>query len=192
MNYQFLLIYSDHLKKTFYLCSLVFLFSTYSCMRPVSVEPPCTDKATMSIDVPVRYLGSCSAFFETATQPMKVQITVDGFSVNSDSIKTTVMDAFSFNTDNNTTGINIRTFSIKVPKCGSYFITLNIRGKDNSCFKCCSGNPALQLANQCVFPNKGIVNFRAISFKINSTATTPPPSTLDLIPEILNCVDCGC
>ncbi|MEY4936750.1 MAG: hypothetical protein RIS64_3109, partial [Bacteroidota bacterium] len=139
MNYQFLLIYSDQLKKIFYLCSFVFLFSTYSCVGAISVESPCTDKATMSIDVPVRYLGLCSAFFETATQPMKVQITVDGFSVNGDSIKTTVMDAFSFNTDNNTTGINIRTFSIKVPKCGSYVITLNIRGKDNSCFKCCSG-----------------------------------------------------
>jgi hypothetical protein len=94
MNYQFLLIYSDQLKKIFYLCSFVFLFSTYSCVGAISVEPPCTDKATMSIDVPVRYLGSCSAFFETATQPMKVQITVDGFSVNGDSIKTTVMDAF--------------------------------------------------------------------------------------------------
>jgi hypothetical protein len=173
--------------------ALLFVLFSVGCVNynTVSVAPACSQTMACNIDIPTSYLGLCSRFFEGNTHDMRIEVVVDGFSFNGTNVQTTLKDKFTFNRTNNLTGATL-TLPIRLPECGSYQVTITVRGKDNTCFKCCSNNSALALNAQCVFPAKGIINYRAVSVKINADASNPPPSILNLEPVPIDCTDCGC
>lgn len=174
--------------------SLLFVLFSVGCVNynTISVAAACTQKVACTIDVPTSYLGFCNSVSEGNTNDMRIEVTVDGFSMDTNQVKSTLLDKFSFNKTNNVVGIATLSLPIRLPECGSYQVTISVRGKDNTCFKCCSNNSQLTLTAQCVFPAKGIINYRAVSVQINATATSPPPSTLNLVPMPVDCTDCGC
>ncbi|MFM2268929.1 MAG: hypothetical protein RL757_2370 [Bacteroidota bacterium] len=190
------------MKKLFF---LLILLTTFSCSRnlDVNVQPMCTDKTSCVIDLG-QYLNRCSSFFESGSKPMKVSITVDGVTFDQANRQVTfnLADAYDFDVNNDDTSPSSRQFTVQLPRCGSYAITIEARGTDGSCFTCCQsgGNTTVPINKACsVDPTnsvsrKGAPKFRVVSASINSDLQNPPPATLSLTPIIVNCSGCrsGC
>lgn len=181
---------------------LVLTFST-SC-RPtvvVAVTPACTDEVSSEIFLNTTFLGFCGDFFEGSQQPMKIEVTIDGLSFDTTTKTATVsfrtFETFNRNNNDNNNGSVFRPIPIKLPRCGSYVITVVVRGTDASCFKCCNGNdPSIGGNNACqgtsTTNRKGAPRFRAVSILINSDLALPPPPRVDLKPLSETCSNCGC
>ena len=178
-------------------------FST-SC-RPttvVAIAPACADVVNSELILEANYLGFCNSLFEGGQQPMKVEISVDGITYDAQKKVVTLsyMQSFNFNRFNldGVTDSNLRTFAIQLPRCGSYAVTVVVRGSDVSCFKCCNGsfspiNGNLACPGASGGPQKGTMRFRAISPTINSNATNmPPPLNVTVRPLAEKCSNCGC
>ena len=190
------------------------LLGTNACREPTfNLQEACTDTFATDVVLDAGYLGFCSFGSEPQPappanplppQPMKVEITVDGlrFDAPTQTVGTTHVKTYYFNTDNSkdlTTNLSDRTFRVPLPRCGSYVVTVVVRGTDSSCFTCCNGKGlTVLLANSCADPNnttlniKGTPRFRIVLPQINANLQNPPPSQLNAKPNTEACSNCGC
>lgn len=173
------------------------LLISVSCSQPlVVVEPSCIDQVDATVDLEAFYLGNCSnsASFESL-QDMVIEISVDGitFDAAGQTANLKYLSNYRFKSDNKNDFGPTTFYKIKLPRCGSYSISVVARGTDNSCFKCC-GN--FGSATPCPVPSgqidgKGQIRFRAVSTQINSSIQNPPPPNTRIGPVKENC-NCGC
>ncbi len=191
----------------FFLSFAMFLLVGIGC-SPTNLnntlQPACTDTIETDIILDVSYLGFCGKIHEGSTQPMKVNITVDGiaFDANGVDLKLSYLGGGNFNRDNehdllvSSSSTNTRTFRIPVPRCGSYAITVNVRGTDNSCFTCCQTSSTIPNPGNCAqvpgSSKKGSPKFRAVTAKINVDLANPPAPQYFLKPMGESCENCGC
>lgn len=191
------------------LCA-VFLF--YQCAQHLgsgsgSIEPACTDEAYSDV-VLTPFLGNCRKLGSTNVQPMKVEITVDGFKLDvTNGPQIQHRRSYFFDVDNEKLNAGLsnmgeRRFRIQVPRCGTYTIQVVARGKDDSCFECCQqsyfGTTVFATINKHCPPSggsvdvKGTPRFRKVSTRINTSIESPPAAevSIDLEPEY--CSNCGC
>lgn len=180
---------------------VLFLVINGCADTPLSLEPACEDKFETNIVLDKGYLGFCSHVHENRPvtpnpQPMVVEITIDGLSLDNRQVSTSFIDNKSFNTDNNNDNTlyeSDRTFKVNIPRCGSYAISVLVRGADNSCFICCNGSTTtIPSAKACTNSNKGAPRFRTVNTSINANLKNPPPSRIELKPTPENCTRCGC
>lgn len=177
--------------------SLILLVSSNSCKKDFKVTPACTDLVPSEVRLPLGFLGPCGWGSEGSEQPMKVSITVDGVTINEQgqTVSLTYSGTYNFNKTNKNDGGSApeNVFPIQIPRCGTFVVTVNVRGKDDSCFTCCNGGSSFM-------PNCGPVSgshngtpqFRGTSVQINSDTQNPPPSILQINVLPTTCEDCGC
>jgi hypothetical protein len=174
----------------------IFLF-TSSCKKDFKVTTACTDLVDSEVRLPLGYLGSCAWGAEPGDQKnMKVTITVDGVTVNEQgqTVNLTYMNTYTFNKTNIHDGGTApeSVFPIKIPRCGTFVVTVNVRGKDDTCFTCCNGASTFMPNCGSSSTSKGVPHFRGTSVQINSDSQNPPPSVLEIDVKPTTCEDCGC
>lgn len=128
---------------------------------------------------------------------MRISITVDGVTVNAQgqTVEVNYIATFNFNKTNQNDGGNAPTsvFPIQIPRCGTFVVIVNVRGKDDSCFTCCSGSSNFNPnCGDTLGSKKGVPHFRGTSLQINSDLQNPPPSLLQITVSPTTCEDCGC
>jgi hypothetical protein len=168
--------------------------SLNSCKKDFKNIPACTQTIKSEVQLQLGYLGECAWGAEGAEQPMKVTITIDGLKNDANGVGLSYMKTYTFNKTNQHNGGTApnSVFPIEIPECGTFVITVNVRGKDTSCFKCCHGaspfDPKCGTSN----PSTGIPNFRGVSIQLNTTSQSPPPPVIQIKVEPTTCEDCGC
>jgi hypothetical protein len=182
---------------------LTVILSTSCSNVEITVVPPCVELFPSEVELEFAYLNNCTFFPPETEQPMKIEITVDGISLDGSNVKTTYLKNVSFNRTNahdNSITLANRKFPIDLPRCGSYVVQVVARGTDASCFKCCATTSGS--TNICptpfppIFPatgdeQSGQIRFRAVSPQINATAANPPPTLIRVTPIKEQCT-CGC
>ena len=176
-----------------------------SCKREkvVVLQPACPDLVPSVVKLDAQFLGFCTQFFEGGnTKDLKVEITVDGFTVDSNNqvVSVNYLESYDFprpsettNNDSNLPSSPVnRAFSVNLPRCGSYTIAVLVRGADGTCFKCCNSTFTGSKSCPGTGTGKGTARFRVVSLQINSSLSTPPPAQVDLKPIPEKCTGCGC
>ncbi len=172
--------------------SLSLMFCSKLNETPV---PPCAGRVAAEIQLPLGFLGDCASGSEGgSSKEMRVRITVDGVEVNSTGASITLLQTTSFDNTNANNGGTApeNVFSILIPSCGTYVITVEVRGKDDTCFSCCNGASVFNPNCGSSPSTKGVPNFRGVSISINATEKDPPPATIVIPVSQTICTDCGC
>ena len=129
------------------------LLASSSCKKTVvvAVQPYCTDMVASEVKMDAQFLGFCTQTFEGGNaKNLKVEITVDGITVdaNGNTVNLTYLESFDFPKANETTTnasnspqspVN-KAYPVTLPRCGSYTISVLVRGADGTCFKCCNNS----------------------------------------------------
>jgi hypothetical protein len=122
----------------FLLPTLFLLVTFVSCKKDFSVTAACTDLIPSEVRLPLGFLGLCASGAEGTTQPMRVSISVDGLTVDEQGQTVTLnyVATFQFNKTNANNGGNApdNVFPVQLPACGTYAITVVVRGRDDSCW----------------------------------------------------------
>lgn len=167
----------------------------FSCQKKIEAVAACTSQVDSEVRLKLGYLGNCFATVEGSTQNMKVEITVDGLKIDGpNGPEIEFMESYNFNITNMNDGGTFpeNVFPIKLPSCGSYLVSVIVRGKDESCFKCCNGSSSFDPNCGTSNSGKGTPRFRGTSLMINADAVTPPPTVVEIDPKKQGCTDCGC
>jgi hypothetical protein len=179
------------MKKVFFFAFGILLLS---CNKPIVLIPACTTFTDSVVELSLGYLYLCEKSAEGSTQQMKVEISVDGLIIEGTNAAIQYMQMYSFNVDNSSNGgpNEDRVFKIKLPACGTYIVDVVIRGKDDSCFNCCSGTSTFSPNCGSSNPSKGTPRFRGTSLTINASDEAPPPNLVKVSPVKQGCTGCGC
>jgi hypothetical protein len=185
---------------------VLFLLIGSSCNRTniVAVEPACPNLSPCSVKLNSQFLGFCTKSFEGgSSKNMIVEISVDGFTTDKDNKTVTLnyIKSFEFPKSGETTtnddalpqSPTNKAYPIDLPTCGSYAVTVLVRGQDGTCFKCCN-NSTFVSPQGCsgTGSGNGTARFRVVSAQINSSLSALPPSELRLVPLPEKCSRCGC
>ena len=171
-----------------------------SCNQPdLTVQAACTDFTETDIILDFDYLGSCRKVFENgSTKAMKVEITVDGIAIDASGGSLKFLKGLNKDSDNdndNLGNVDRRTYKVQVPRCGSYLISVVVRGTDGTCFMCCQNSTTIPNPGNCSqtpFNSKGTPRFRGVSAKINVDLANPPRPSYIIKPLAESCSNCGC
>jgi hypothetical protein len=179
--------------QTFLLC----IFVLSSCSEPdFVVQPSCDEDTNVEVWVPGGatnggdYLGFCEKFFE-GEKPMVVEISIDGLKIKDNMLTTDFRGFYEFDITNSKSrsGDTNFKFPIKVPKCGSFVVTIIVRGQDGSCFKCCSTQ---DMKSSCPTNQGTKAVYRGQSIKFNVDLKNPPPSAIKIDPVGIGCNSNSC
>ncbi|MEY4935780.1 MAG: hypothetical protein RIS64_2139 [Bacteroidota bacterium] len=180
----------------------ILCFGTFGCDRTgFTIQPACTDRVDCRLEFDPSFLGFCSKVHENGVKrDMIIEINVDGLNVNAAGQSVSIdnlLNATFFTNNEDLTNPSSQNFIIKLPMCGSYTVTAQVRGVDGSCFQCCTsqgGSLTFPTPNancqSTIDIKKGAPKFREVVPKINSDLQHPPPSILPLNPQPQSCTVC--